>query len=74
MSGDEGEFWHDVKASIKATKAKFGVPCPECVTKLPKAGPTILLPQQRCRIHGYVDRRERTEENSVPFDRKNPKE
>ena len=35
----------------------FGVDCPECVRLLPKASPTILLPQQRCRIHKYRDPR-----------------
>ena len=41
----------------KALRAKYGMPCPECVQKLPRAQPSILLPQQRCRIHGYRDQR-----------------
>jgi hypothetical protein len=41
----------------KARRKLFGINCPECVRLLPKAHPTILLPQQRCRIHGYRDPR-----------------
>ena len=41
----------------KARRKLFGVDCPECVRMLPKACPTILLPQQRCRIHKYRDPR-----------------
>jgi hypothetical protein len=33
------------------------------VRLLPKACPTILLPQQRCRIHGYRDPRPRSPES-----------
>lgn len=58
---DEGEFWKDVREARKQVRAKHGVPCPECVSKLPKAFPSILLPGQRCRIHGYRDPRPRTE-------------
>ena len=41
----------------KRLRAIFGVNCPHCVTKRPKAHPTILLPQQRCRLDGYKDQR-----------------
>ncbi len=41
----------------KAMKARYGVPCPMCQRHLPKANPSILLPQGRCRIHGYRDPR-----------------
>lgn len=41
----------------KALRAKYGIECPECKRLLPKANATILLPQQRCRIHKYVDPR-----------------
>lgn len=41
----------------KALRAKYGVNCPSCGVKRPKANPTILLPQQRCRVDGYVDPR-----------------
>ena len=32
-------------------RAKFGVPCPMCRIEQPKRQPTILEPQQRCRVH-----------------------
>ena len=41
----------------KRLRAKYGVLCPECKVKRPKAHPTILLPQQRCRVDGYRDPR-----------------
>ena len=47
----------------KRLRAKYGIPCPECQRLLPKAHPSILLPQQVCRIHKYRDQRpELTEE------------
>jgi hypothetical protein len=60
--GDEGDFWKDVREHRKHQRATLGVPCPECVRLLPKACPTILLPQQRCRIHGYRDPRDDVKE------------
>lgn len=57
--GDEGEYWRDVKADRKERRDRLGVECPECIRLLPKASPTILLPGQRCRIHGYRDPRPR---------------
>jgi hypothetical protein len=56
---DEGEFWRDVREHHRKQRAEHGIPCPVCVEKLPKADPTILLPGQRCRIHGYRDSRPR---------------
>lgn len=41
----------------KRLRAKYGVNCPACAEKRPKAHPSILLPQQRCRVDGYVDPR-----------------
>jgi len=51
------EIYGAIRDHKKALRAKYGVNCPECVAKLPKASPAILLPQQRCRIHGYRDPR-----------------
>ena len=47
-----------IKQRRKEDRAAFGVPCPVCVEKLPKAHPSILLPGQRCRIHGFRDQRD----------------
>jgi len=41
----------------KRLRAAYGVACPVCQVKRPKACPTILLPQQRCRVDGYRDER-----------------
>lgn len=55
--GDEGDFWREVREARRKERSEHGKPCPECVAKLPKANPSILLPGQRCRIHGYRDPR-----------------
>lgn len=57
---DYGDLCRDLRNAKRDARAKLGVPCPECVRLLPKASPSILLPQQRCRIHGYRDPRKRT--------------
>lgn len=59
---DYGDLCREIHQARKEARAKHGVPCPECVRLLPKAQPTILLPQQRCKIHGYRDPRPRTKE------------
>jgi hypothetical protein len=51
------EIFGAIKDHKKALRAKFGINCPQCAIKRPKAHPTILLPQQRCRVDGYVDPR-----------------
>lgn len=55
--GDMGDIFNAHKSLRKAERAKFGKPCPECVSKLPRAQPSILIPQQVCRIHRYRDPR-----------------
>lgn len=44
-------------AHRKALRQKYGVNCPRCAIVRPKAHPSILLPQQRCRVDGYIDSR-----------------
>lgn len=67
---DYGDMCRDIREARREARSKCGVPCPECVRLLPKANPTILLPQQRCKIHKYRDPRPRTEESQylVPFE------
>jgi hypothetical protein len=60
MSSDYGDMCRDIRDARSEARRKHGKPCPECVRLLPKASPTILLPEQRCRIHGYRDPRKRT--------------
>lgn len=56
---DYGDQCRDLKEAKRRVRAKHGVPCPECVKKLPRANPTLLLPQQTCKIHKYRDPRPR---------------
>ena len=59
---DYGELCHDLREARRSVRTKHGVPCPQCARLLPKACPTILLPGQRCKIHGYRDPRQRAAE------------
>lgn len=54
---DYGDMCREMRDFKKQSRERFGIPCPECSKKLPKADPTILLPQQVCKIHGYRDLR-----------------
>ena len=51
------EVWTAWRNDTRLLRAMFGVPCPECVSKLPRAQPSVLLPQQICRIHKHRDSR-----------------
>jgi len=62
MASDYGDMCNDIKDAKRKARSEHGVECPKCVELLPKASPSILLPQQRCRIHGYKDPRQRTKE------------
>lgn len=57
--GDMGDVFNSLKDMRKDRRAKYGIPCPTCTTKFPKANPTIMLPQQRCKVCGYRDSRPR---------------
>lgn len=59
MTRDVGELFNAWKDDRKKLREAFGKPCPECVRLLAKASPSILLPQQVCRIHRYRDPRPR---------------
>ena len=52
--GDDFRAMRDHKARLRE---KYGVDCPQCAIVRPKACASILLPQQRCRVDGYVDPR-----------------
>lgn len=62
---DYGDMCREIKDRRREVRSKFGVPCPKCKQLLPKAQPSILLPQQRCKIHKYRDPRPRAPENQV---------
>lgn len=55
--GDVGDDFNAHREHKKKLRAKYGKPCPKCQELLPKAHPSILLPGQTCRIHGYRDPR-----------------
>ncbi len=54
---DAVEGYRDMRDHRKALRAKYGKDCPECKRIRPRTNPSILLPQQRCRVDGYVDSR-----------------
>lgn len=54
---DIGEDFKALEEHKMALRRKYGLPCPICLQKLPRANPKILLPQQSCRMHKYVDPR-----------------
>lgn len=53
----EGEFWRAVKAHKREERYRLGRDCPGCIQHHPKRNPTILMPQQRCRVCGHKDLR-----------------
>jgi hypothetical protein len=55
--GDMADVFNDLKARRRKLRAKLGVECPRCRQLQPKRNPSILLPQQRCKVDGYVDPR-----------------
>jgi hypothetical protein len=57
--GDMGILYNEMRAERKALRAKYGVACPQCTIVRPKALPSILLPQQKCKVDGYRDPRPR---------------
>lgn len=52
--GDDFKALRDHKTRLRIG---YGVVCPQCAKVRPKAQPSILLPQQRCRVDGYRDPR-----------------
>jgi len=54
---DTGDDYRAMDEHRKALRAKYGVECPVCKRFRPRAFPSILLPQQRCRVDGHRDPR-----------------
>lgn len=54
---DAIDYWRGAGDLRKARRAAFGVNCPQCAKVRPRAHPSILLPQQRCKVDGYRDPR-----------------
>jgi hypothetical protein len=55
--GDMADVFNDIKDRGRKMRAMYGVPCPRCNIVQPKRVPSILLPQQKCKVDGYVDPR-----------------
>lgn len=59
--GDMAEIFNEWKEYKKERRQRLVMPCPDCIIRLPKAQPKILMPNQKCWC-GYVDKRERKQE------------
>lgn len=55
--GDVADDFKVWRAERREQRARLGVSCPRCASARPKATPSILLPQQRCKVDGYRDPR-----------------
>ena len=62
---DYGDQCRELRNARQTARKLYGVDCPVCVEKLPKASPSILLPQQVCKIHKYRDPRPRDETKTM---------
>jgi len=58
--GDMVEAFRIMKERKQAARRQFGINCPTCTERLPRAHPTIMLPQQVCKVCGYQDPRPRS--------------
>ena len=67
--GDVGDSFNAVRDERKRLRAKYGINCPVCTVKLPKAYPSILLPQQKCKVCKYRDPRPRIADDLLDFKR-----
>ena len=65
MSSDDWSIFRVLKDAKRELRATYARPCPVCQQRLPKAPPSMLLPRQKCRIHGYQDLRPRLSEEQV---------
>ncbi len=54
-----GELFRDWRETKRKRREEHGVNCPGCRRVQPKRIPSILLPQQRCKVCGYRDPRAR---------------
>lgn len=57
MTSDMGEMFNVRREARRALRTKFGIQCPRCREKRPKTQPSILLPNQACKVDGYIDPR-----------------
>jgi rRNA maturation endonuclease Nob1 len=55
--GDMRDDFKALDAVLKAERQRLRVSCPGCPKVRPKATPTLLMPQQRCKVCGHRDER-----------------
>jgi len=69
MMGDAIDDFRALKQFRAAMRGGFGVPCPVCQVKLPRAHPKILQPQQVCRAHKphYQDPRQEPTQAEIDY-------
>lgn len=53
------EMFRMMKSAGKAIRRVHGVPCPRCAEVVPRSSPSLLLPQQVCKVDKYRDPRPR---------------
>jgi len=51
------EIYRAMADHKKRLRQKYGVECPRCKEMRPKTNASILMPQQKCRVDGYIDGR-----------------
>jgi len=67
---DTIDGFRDLKELRRVQRLVFGVPCPVCRKKLPKAHPKILEPGRLCRAHKPFYRDPRPEPTAEEFNEK----
>lgn len=55
MSREDFEPLVQLRKARREFKRRYATPCQQCVELLPKAHPSMLLPGQKCRIHGWTN-------------------
>ncbi len=63
--GDVGDTFRELREHRRALRDAYGVDCPGCRKVQPKRTPTVMLPQQRCKVCGYRDPRPRLSDEQV---------
>ena len=63
--GDLAPIFNAMKYRRRELRRLYGVECPECKARRPRANASILLPGQKCKVDGYVDIRPRLTEEQL---------
>lgn len=64
---DTIDMFRDLKDMRQVERKVFGIRCPICIEKLPRAHPKILLHGQLCRAHKPHYRDQRAEPTSAEY-------